>query len=191
MKKLLFITAISLLFFSCEETFQLDPNAMISIKPAAGAWNAPQKVKSNDSTHLSAVDIVKQTNKLSFYNIGQFGNQAVDRGFSQAQRDTISEIPSLKMFGTDIINQKGEYHPNFIEGTDCVLVRIINLDMPNQIIDTVAYIPNSVIRTAETQIKAAYAALDNEEVYRIFNEAFTFIPITGAEWRTLKANNEN
>jgi len=191
MKKLFFILSVIFLF-ACEETFQLDPNAMISIKPASGAWNSPAlRVKSNDSIHLSAMEIVKQTNKLSFYNIALFGNQAVDRGFAQNQRDTISETPSLKMFGTDIINQKGEYTPEFIEGSDCVLVRIINLNMPNEVIDTVAYIPNSVLRIAETQIKAAYSALNNEEVYRIFNEAFTFIPITGAEWRELKANNEN
>lgn len=190
MKKLLFIVS-AIFLFACEETFQLDPNAMISIKPASGAWNSPaQRVKSTDQ-HLSALEIVKQTNKLSFYNVGLFGNQAVDRGFSQAQRDTISEIPALKMFGTDIINQKGEYTPEFIEGSDCVLVRIINPGMHNEIIDTVAYIPNSVLRLAETQIKAAYAAQDNEEVYRIFNNAFTFIPITGTEWRALKANNEN
>lgn len=57
--------------------------------------------------------------------------------------------------------------------------------------DTLGYIPNRVIRDAETKIKAAFAAGDYDECLRLFNEAYVFTPITGAEWRALKAKNEN
>ena len=69
-----------------------------------------------------------------------------------------------------ILLHSSENTPEFIEGEDCVLVRAVNNER-----DTIAYIPNNVMRTAESQIKIAYDAQDYEEVYRIFNEAFTFL----------------
>lgn len=188
MKKLLFTTVLALIFMSCEDKFQLEPGAMISIRPASSVQNSSlQKVKADQSVyeHLSDMEIVKQTIGLSFQNVPLFGNQAADRGFSDSQRDTLSDPPCLKMFGTDIIYE-GRYYADFIESTDCILFRALN----NQR-DTIGYISNSILRNAEIQIKTAFANEDIEEVYRIFNEAFTFIPATGAEWRALKANNEN
>ena len=44
--------------------------------------------------------------------------------------------------------------------------------------DTIAYVPNDVINTACPLIEAAYADENYTEVYRLFNEAFTFIPIS-------------
>ena len=191
MKKLIYLL---LLIAACScsskdepKAFKIDSNAMISIKPSVGAWRAPSFIKTNDTTHLSALEIVKQAEGIMFYNISVYGDQPVGRGFSASQRDTIS--PMLKMWGTDIIDQDGNYVPDFIESTDCILRKITNVDKPNMVIDTIAYISNSVLRNAETQIKEAYAKKDNESVYKIFNEAFTFTPITGAEWRALKTQN--
>lgn len=193
MRNLLFIP-ILFLFFACEETFQLPVGTMISIKPAIGAWDSPMRIVS-DSTetdsivyeHLSALEIVKQTVGLSFQNVPLYGEQAADRGFSEEMRDTVSDPPSLKMLGTDIIYE-GNYYPEFIECTDCILFIALDGGLHR---DTVGYIPNSVLRAAEVEIKTAFEALDNEEVYRLFNEAFTFVPVTGAEWRALKAKGEN
>ena len=50
----------------------------------------------------------------------------------------------------------------------------------------VAYIPNAKMDEAQKAIRKAWEAKDNEEVYRLFNEAFTFIPITNNEWEALK-----
>ena len=190
MKKILFFT-LALILISCEneKAFKLDPNAKIFIKPAENGWlSEAQKVKSN-SEHLSALEIVKQATRITFYNVPLFGNQSANVGF--AGKDTTSAIPALLRWGTDIINQNGEYVPEFIEGTDFVLERITNIDKPNQVIDTIGYIPNTILRTAEAQIKAAYEAKDNKEVYRIFDENFRFLPITGAEWRALKSQGLN
>lgn len=182
MKKTIFILLLTTIFASCsknDEPRTWDSNAMINLRPAAGTKAT--------SGHLTALEIVKQTANLKFTNVPIFGNQVVGRGFSDVQRDTVT--PMLKMWGTDIIDQEGKYTPEFIEATDCVLQRIRNHGLPNEVIDTVAYIPNSVLRSAESQIKAAYAASDYETCYKVFNEAFTFIPITGAEWRALKSQN--
>ena len=43
--------------------------------------------------------------------------------------------------------------------------------------DTIAYIPDAVINTARPLIESAFADENYNEVYRLFNEAFTFIPI--------------
>jgi len=187
MKKIILLFLVSVLFASCGKdntpasTGKWDSNAMINLRPAAGTKAL------GDSMHLSALEIVKQTANLKFINVAVYGNQVVGRGFSEVQRDTVS--PMLKMWGTDIIDQEGNYVPDFIEASDCVLQRIFNGDKPNMVIDTIAYIPNSVLRLAESQIKTAYAVKDYTTCYKIFNDAFIFIPITGKEWRALKAQN--
>lgn len=53
--------------------------------------------------------------------------------------------------------------------------------------DTIAYIPNTILREAEKNIKEAYAQGDYETCYKLFDTALSFYPITGAEWRALKA----
>lgn len=193
MKKIyLPLLVFAVMLFSCDrqvQPFVLDPDATIKLRPDLSGWQitrsdsdsiaAPDTVY---SPYLSPIEVVRQALGISFYNYALFGNQAVDRGFHTMQRDTISDPPCLMMYGTDIITQLGEYTPEFIEGEDCVLVRVVNNER-----DTIAYIPNNVMRTAESQIKIAYDAQDYEEVYRIFNEAFTFLPVTGPEWRAIKA----
>ena len=215
MKKLiLFIVAVTLLT-ACESTFKMDPNAMVSIRPAQGAWDAPAAMKAmrSDSvatdsvtyTHLSALEIVRTTCNLEFRNVAVFGDQNTGRGFSSNQRDTSDVAPCLKMFGTDIIDMYGAFVPEFIGGEQVVLTRLwlimpegdtVMFDpitrypheyMATKVLkDTIAYIPDATLRAAETVIYAAWNLQDNEEVYRLFNEAFVFVPVTGAEWRALQ-----
>lgn len=56
--------------------------------------------------------------------------------------------------------------------------------------DVVAYIPNAKMEQAEKDIRAAWEAKDNEAVYKFFNDAYTFIPITQKAWDELKAKGE-
>lgn len=56
--------------------------------------------------------------------------------------------------------------------------------------EVIAYIPNAKMEEAQKAIRKAWEAGNNEEVYRLFNEAFTFIPITNNEWEALKAKGE-
>lgn len=208
---ILFSFLFLLLSFSCKDettgTGQLDPTAMINIRPveSLGSLKAPffmRVPKYPSSTHLSPREIVLQTTNLEFmYNGTEWG-----RGFSMPQRDTIS--PMLKMWGTDIISMNGTLDPMFIEASDCVLQRLFYVkfstkdtvlydpiaiypsegDYDKVLFDTIAYIPNSVLRSAETSIKAAYDRNDFASCYQIFDSAYVFIPITGPEWRALKAN---
>ena len=180
MKKLLFVFIVMILA-GCEKEpttkGKLDPNALISIRPAAG-------VKS----YLSAKEIVKQTSDMSFYNLKMY-SLPIARGFSTAQRDTLNV--RLMMWGTDIIDQSGKYTGEFIEGKDFVFRKAVDLGHYPPIYDTLAYIPNSVVTEAREKIVTAFADSNYTEVYRLFDVAFTFTPITGPEWRALKASGQN
>ncbi|MEG2336246.1 MAG: hypothetical protein RSC04_00715, partial [Bacteroidales bacterium] len=57
--------------------------------------------------------------------------------------------------------------------------------------DTIAYIPNSVMRNGKKQVKEALARKDYNECYRIFNDFYKFIPITGKEYMELVRQGKN
>jgi hypothetical protein len=208
----IFLAAMLFVLSSCtnndDSIFKLDPSATISLNPAP-VWKSTKAKMA--SGYLTPLQVVKQVGDIEFYNYKIYGNEAVGRGFSGPQRDTIT--PKLKMWGTDIIDQEGKYVPDFIEAEDLVLRRYLKINIvtkevtprimhpitggPMDILntyeretsDTIGYIPNSIMRSAESRIKAAYEAQDNEAVYNIFNDTFVFYPITGKEWLALKAQN--
>ena len=186
MKKLLLLLIIPL-FIACEKEVDLKkefkslPTDMISIKPAVSTNSNAQKVKAEENNHLSALEIVKQTTLIT--------TPPFERSFADEQRDTISEPPRLLMWATDIIMLDGELQTGWIEAVDIVFVRCLDDDC--QIRDTIAYIPNSVLRSTEQAIREAYEAQDIEACYDIFDNAYRFTPITGEEWRALKINTDN
>lgn len=194
MKKVIFFLLSVFLLTSCQKDepkiFKLDPEAKISIKPDVNSFKSGAlKIKSS-VTHLTALEIVQKTTVMRFRNDAIFGDSDAMRGFSESQRDFNPENPCLKMWATDIISVDGEYVPEFIEGKDCVLEAWSSFGN-TRVKDTIAYIPNSVLRKAEADIKAAYAAQNIELIYQIFNEAFTFRPISGEEYRELKLLSQN
>jgi len=196
MKKLFLFLAIAAVLASCKtdepKVFQIKATDMISIKPATSAMRAAMRAKSTTG-HLSALEIVKKTTEISLImHGGTYEGVKAGRSFASEQRDTISEMPKLLMWATDVITLDGQLQVGvggFIDATDVVFVNY-NLSTP-KMRDTIAYISNASLRAAETAIRAAYVVKDMEACYAIFNAAYTFVPITGAEWRTLKANNQN
>ena len=190
MKKLLIFALVAFSFASCDTSvepvtkkFEIDPMSTINLKPAKGTQ---MRVKSlNADNHLTALEIVKQTDAIRL--IMQDSLKGI-RTFEPLQRDTISEVPMLKMWSTDILAYfqliDGTYTDSlmlmtdFLEAKNCVLIDTFG--------DTLAYVPNSVLRSAETQIRELFEAKNYEPILDIFNDAYTFIPITGEEWRELK-----
>ncbi|SFL10210.1 hypothetical protein SAMN05216357_112133 [Porphyromonadaceae bacterium KH3CP3RA] len=173
MKKILFLLLAVALFVNCDpndtpdnDKGKLDPNAMITIRPADGV-----QLKAT-VPGLTATEIVEQTVNIKFQsqwwsNVYSEEPKELSRGFAEAQRDLT--IPALKMWGTDIIAQDGSFMKEFIYGTDVYLTDNNN--------DTIGYVPQSVINSARTLIEAAYDDENYTEVYRLFDEAFTFLPI--------------
>ena len=169
MKKIVFLLALTALVFTgCKkdeipDRGQLDPDAMILIRPA--------QTKSS-VVGLTNLEIVEQTLNIKWTS--QWSNNIyseypveIGRGFADVQRDLT--IPALKMWGTDIITQEGDLLKEFLYGTDVYLTDINN--------DTIGYVPQSVIDNAKVQIESAYNNQDYNQVYRLFDEAFTFLPI--------------
>ncbi len=188
MKKLLFIALVAIAFVSCgkdeQSAFKVKATDKISIKAASNVAKSSIQKVSSVYIHLSALDIVKKTTEISFYRNGiKYG-----RSFTNEQRDSISTVPKLLMWATDVITLDGQLQPDFIEATDVVLVHYDNSNV--NLRDTIAYIPNSVIRSTESAIRTAFADKDINACYTLFNDAYVFTPITGAEWRALKAQNQ-
>ena len=183
MKKILTFSLlfVALALASCDkkEPKLLDPNAVLSIRPAKGV-----QLRSNNPEHLSALEIVKQCNAMRFI-YHHTGTPAV-RGWADAQKDLNHEDPRLKMWGTDIITSWGTLEKEFIKAKDVVFEIDYGLIDGSNRIDTIAYIPNKTLIDAYNIIKPAYDSGDYETVYSVFDQAYRFIPITGAEWRALK-----
>lgn len=196
MKKAILLLLIVAAFCACNkdnDTFTVDPMAKIKLIPDLNAWNTDAlRSAQSDTTHLSAFEIVKQATAIQYYNKmgSDIDTTCTDRGFDEGQRDTLSSIPTLSMWATDIISSEGLYVPDFIESKNCILVHFDTTKPYGSPRDTIAYIPNAVIRAAQIAIKEAYDIKDYVTVYKIFNEAFTFRPITGAEYRALKSTNQ-
>lgn len=171
MKNILFLL-VGLLLISCnpedipETKGKLDPNAMIVIKPANGV-----QLRSSVAD-LTALQIVGNALNIKwkshwFDNTYWDDAKVIGRGFREDQKDF--NIPALKMLGIDIIDDNGVYYKDFIYGFNVVITDANN--------DTIAYVPDSVINAARPLIEDAFADSNYTEVYRIFNEAFTFRPI--------------
>lgn len=203
MKKIIYLFSLVFILASCGNKNEpepktpviLDPLTTIDIKPAKDGWNktyphAPMRVGITP-THLTALEIVEQTTALQFYNPNVMdGVDRWERGFDEKQRDSNPDDPKLMMWATDVISEKGELVPDFIEGNYFILLKF-DLTISGAPRDTLGYIPNSVVRAAETAIKKAYNEGDIDAIYKLFNEAFTFLPITGAEYKILKEEGKN
>lgn len=187
MKKILFLL-LGLLLISCDpenipEPFKLDTNATIRLIPSSST-------KSTRSSVLTGIEVVEQATDIFFHWDGVI----LGRGFSEEQRSLNTSPPFLSMFPGDVVDaETGGLNPHFIEASDIVLCRITRIgEVPFQteVVDTIAYIPNATIRDAETKIKEAYNGENDSVVYALFMTAYKFIPITGEEWRALKAENK-
>lgn len=187
MKRIITLLAVAAVMLTgCKkEPFRLSPDATLSIRPAAGV---KLKAETENPEHLSALEIVKQTVNMKFQTIDKLipEKHTVYRGFSDAQRDLNPEAPRLKMWGTDIIDFEGNLCEPFIIAEDVVLERLLDENTPKERLDTIGYIPNATLRAAEIEIRAAYANKDIEKVYKLFDEAYRFTPITAKEWKALK-----
>lgn len=186
MKKILFFAVSVMLFASCNKEDDgriTNPDAKISLRPAKGVI-----LKAANPAHLTAAEIVERTESIAFIN-EKVGDQ-LSRGFGPAQRDIANS--RLLLFATDVIKEDGTIKLDFIEGRDFVLYeRPFIKEISDWRVDTIAYVPNSVVRAAEIAIKAAYNNKDYAECYRLMDVAFTFTPITGAEWRALRSQGTN
>lgn len=179
MKKLLLIAAACLVLSGCkkESDGRLDPNATVALNPAPGVKAAAAEDAGNPA-HLTARQIVEQADALISTG-GILGIADWNRDFDRNR---------IVMGSTWVIRQNGDLEVRSLQDRDPILV---TLDRENHPVDTIAYIPNIVMQGLEKRVTAAYDAGDYATCYRLFEDAFVFAPITGAEWLELKAEGKN
>lgn len=128
---------------------------------------------------LSPKEIVKQcwALRLLFEN-GEWGL----RGWADRQRDTVN--CKLLMYASDIIDEDyGTLHDD-INARDFLVAKYAWL--VNDKDEVIAYIPSANLEEARRKIHAAYDKGDLSEVYRLFQDAYTAIPISQEDYDILK-----
>lgn len=191
MKKILFLAvcAISILalLYSCrkeEGPKYLDPNTKLNI-------NIKDGLRAEGDTPWTPLQIVQKATRLHFIKAGE--EEAGYIGISDNQRDYTRMAIT---FPSDyIIRSESAKHPErkvlddyFITSRD-VLLTYARPNFGGW--DTIAYIPNATIKRAYKEIHEAWDRRDVDRVYRLFQEAFTAIPITGEQYKTLKSEGKN
>ena len=178
MKKILFLLLVVFIFASCGKKTPrtLDPNATINIREAKQLRSAPHADQETPTWEW----VVNNASGMEFKNLNEDMPMGLfTRGIAPAQRDTENLL--IKMWGTDVIGIRsgGDTYLEtmFLDAYDVIFVAPGN--------DTVAYIPNATIRDAAIQVRAAYAAENYTEVYRLFDDAYRAIPITGKDYKAL------
>lgn len=157
----------------------LDTNAKISIHVTTADGTRAKGTYAKDRDEL-----MERVNTILLNHEGQ--DHSWVYSITEEMKDYDKHI--IKMWGDAIITPRREgvrdketLNYNFIGAHDVVFT---DDRIPA---DTLGYIPNRVLREAEAKIKIAFDAEDYDEVYRLFNEVYQAVPITGKEWRALKA----
>lgn len=179
MKKFIYLFVLSALLMACKgnepQSKIFDPNAMVTIRGVNTPAQATDGVLMASVSGLTDIQIVRNAVNIKWTSrwVGNFYHDeptTIARTFLDTHKDF--NKPALLMWGTDIIAYDGEknyFLKDFIYGYDVYITDYNN--------DSIAYVPNEVLENARQPVEDAWNRGDYEEVYRMFNEAFTFLPI--------------
>jgi len=215
MKKLVFLFILAPLLMACGSDTpetpsntkgKILPDQLVRIEAAQGVRTRAAEAEYTEDGEklLTALEVVKQGEVMAGIFFNQPDTSLIwqpayyhygERGFGDWMRDTVSAVPALLMFSDDILSERG-LHKSFLKGYDVlVLGKMKSPERKNKHgfyeRDTIAYVPNSVLREAEEKIYKAYADSNYTEVYRLFHAAYKFRPITGKQWQRLKEAGKN
>lgn len=207
--KLLILSLLAgFVFISCKKDKKsLDPNAKISVTGVRSLTKADAAdVPSGGIAGTGITDSLEFITKYAFdCHMVMPGGLTPSRAFGFIEDDYYLlrdlENNKLKFWGSDAILSDGSSLGEVVTTyTDMVVVVAkwpdgtaampLGFDMmqhDNVTFDTVAYIPNSVVLEARAKITAAFAAGDFDACYKLFDDAYVFLPTTGPKWRALKA----
>ena len=209
MKKLFLMFAVTTaLFISCskdDNKSSYDPFRPVPIRAATGTRAYIQ------GNLLSGKQVVQQTWGMKGMYPDGTPTQGGGKTFTEVMRDTIN--PALKLLMKDVVYSRTGEDVKRLDGffltlRDVVFTRDLHVEgkdtvfcgyddeysgpiLDPTVIDTIAYVPNAQLIAAEPLVRAAFERGDYDACYRILEKAYTFIPITGAQWRKLKAEKRN
>jgi len=198
MKKLLFVALVAISLVSCENNDSInqdiDLSDIVLIKP------------NSEVSKSEAFKIATQTTALRFYNYYLAGGQPSGYSSSSFSVDTLAS--SLKLKVLDFMDKNGNQNRPLSRAQDIVFQRTFIVKESGDTAlfnpytmkagkydklfsDTIAYIPNSTMIKGLSKIDAAYFDKNYSECKQLFSTEFTYVPITGKEWRRLKLENRN
>lgn len=165
---------------------QLKQGAMIYVNIKEKGLKAMEGTTNTDEKLYTPEEVVKEA--LNFCLDTPEGVINGLNGISDEMKDF--ENNRIKMWGEQIIDRDGELVEYFMK---CKNVRICNGKYPDKDNhrNIIAYIPNKVMQEGWIKIKKAYDAGNYDEVYRLFQEVYTAIPITPSEYQKLVEKGEN
>ena len=177
MKKVIYLFVVVLLMAACKgnepQKKVFDSNAMIVIRGQQTQGGSPaQRAMIEGLTDLEIVQKAGNIKYTSNWSSNYYEKKPVTlaRTFSEGKKDF--KKPALLMQGVDIIGYDGKknfLYKGFLYGYDVFITDTLN--------DTIAYVPNEVLEKARKPIEEAWERGDYDAIYRMFNEAFTFLPI--------------
>ena len=164
----------------------LDPSAMLYVNVKDELPRAVNEGTEAQERLLTPAEIVRECQNFCMDDSDEKINLL--SGISDKMRDY--ENNRIKMWGQQIIDEEGRLKETFIK---CKNVRICSGKYPDKDNhrNIIAYIPNKVMQEGWIKIKKAYDAGNYDEVYRLFQEVYTAIPITPTEYAKLKAEGKN
>ena len=162
----------------------LKQGAMVYINVKQDGLKAMDGTTSTDEKLYTPAEIVKECSNFCLETPD--GHKNVLNGISEEMKDYDNN--RIKMWGEQIISENGELEEYFIRAKD---VRILGKDPKEKDDPIIAYIPNKVMQEGWVKIKKAYDAGNYEEVYRLFQQVYTAIPITPSEYQKLVEKGEN
>ena len=187
MEKIYYLFIIAILATACKVNEPTEPKtkgkidltAMITIK--GKTLPAKSNAQKAPVYGLTPLEVVQQAQNIK-WSSHWAGNAYTERIEyitrtinDENQRDF--ETPAIKMYSIDIIDifpaTGVTFIKDFIYGFDVVIT-----DNKN---DTIAFVPDSLINKARPLIEQAFNDSNYTECYRLFNEAFTFYPVSKAD----------
>lgn len=164
----------------------LKQGAMVYINVKENGLKAMEGDTNTDEKLYTPAEIVREA--FNFCLDDPEGNINGLLGISDEMKDF--ENNRIKMWGEQIISKDGELVEYFMK---CRNVRVCTGQYPDKDNhrNIIAYIPNKVMQEGWIKIKKAYDAGNYEEVYRLFQEVYTAIPITPSEYQKLREKGEN
>ena len=162
------------------------------------AWNndAPVYIWGKDRDGNKAVDQkVEKVHDLLIWGMQEGAELCMRRdmhsGFTKYfEPEDIDTINNRVKFKAGEIIWDGHINDNWLKDRDWFIQKEGRLGRQLGF-DTVAYIPNSQLDFAEDTINKLFAKGDFDQIYKIFETAFQFIPCTGADFKKMKANGTN
>ena len=183
------VVAVVMAVTACNESKpkgQLKQGAMVYINVKEKGLKAMEGDTNTEEKLYTPEEVVKEA--LNFCLDTPEGVINGLNGISDEMKDF--ENNRIKMWGEQIIDRDGELVEYFMK---CKNVRICNGKYPDKDNhrNIIAYIPNKVMQEGWIKIKKAYDAGNYDEVYRLFQEVYTAIPITPSEYQKLRDKGEN